>query len=625
MTPEEANSYINQLDPAEQDQLLHTWEYHAREEQLPPDWNWFVWMYLAGRGAGKTRSGAEWVRDKIRRGFTRGALIAPTAHDARYVMVEGDSGIIACSWVGDMTYDGEPMGIPQYEPSNRRLVWPSIGAQVELFSAEEPERLRGPQHEFAWADEVAAWGLTIQDTWDMLMFGLRIGTNPQVMATTTPKPLPLIREIVKDKHNAVSRGTTYDNRANLAKKFFDEVVKKYEGTRLGRQELNAEILDDVEGALWKRSNIKIVEKVPDMLRIVVGVDPATSSRLGTSALTGIVAAGLGVDGKGYVLADRSGRKSPMEWAMTAVATFDEFEGDMIVGEGNQGGDMVRSTIEAVRPNAPVAIVHASRSKQARAEPIAALYEQGKVVHVGNFADLEDQLCTWEPLSGMPSPDRLDAMVWALTELMVGAGAMVHVQADEDFIVAEQPKERHWPPGHWPRAAAMHIDSRTFAAVFTAVDRKADVIYVYDEVVMPLTNLAIHAEAMTTRGAWIPALFDLKASRRTAEAGVGMAHRLANLGVNIFDFHVDTEAAAVDVGSRLSSGRLRVFKGMEKWVREYRQFRRDEKGEIDLSAYPLMAATALLCGAGIEIAMSENQAASDAEVLEEAQSQNATGY
>lgn len=421
---ERQQAILRQLTDAECDQLLHDWRFLARKEQVAPPGQWLAWTYLGGRGAGKTRSGAEWVRERLKAGAGRIGLIAPTAGDARDVMVEGVSGILAVSWANDRTAAGVHLGRPIYEPSKRRLSWAN-GAIGTLFSAEEPERLRGPQHDTIWADELAAW-FEPRAAWDMAMFGLRLGSDPRAMVATTPKPLPIIREMVSDKRNVVSRGTTWSNRAHLAKSFFDQVVAKYEGTRLGRQELAGEILEEAEGALWTRDMIRHREKAPALLRVVVGVDPPASSS-GESALCGICVGGLGVDRRGYVLADYSARMSPGAWGGKVIEAYDTFAADRIVAEGNQGGEMVAHTIQTVRPGAPVTTVYASRSKQARAEPVAALYEQGKVDHVGGFPDLEDQMCTWEPLSGDPSPDRLDAMVWAMTELAVGGGPSVFPQ------------------------------------------------------------------------------------------------------------------------------------------------------------------------------------------------------
>lgn len=411
---------LEELTDQEAEELLRDWRFVARSEQIAPDGDWRTWLFLAGRGAGKTRSGAEWVRDLVKSGYLRIGLIAPTSADARDVMVEGTSGILSVSWQHDRDRFGKPMGLPSYEPSKRRLTWGN-GAMATLFSAEEPERLRGPQHDAIWADELAAWK-DAQDAWDMAMFGLRLGDDPKVMVSTTPKPIPLLRALLKDPTTIVTRATTYANKANLANAFMSQIVKKYEGTRLGRQELAGELLEEAEGALWNRELIeraRLKGPLPQMKRIVVAVDPAVTAKQ-ESNLTGIVAAGLGVDGRGYVLADSSDRYSPDAWARKAVAQFDSLKADRIVAEGNQGGELVRHTIQSVRPNAPVTIVHASRGKQARAEPIAALYEQGKVSHAAAFSELEDQMCTWEPLGDPPppSPDRIDALVWALTALML---------------------------------------------------------------------------------------------------------------------------------------------------------------------------------------------------------------
>lgn len=407
------------LSDVEAEQLLHDWEFLARPDQLPPPGDWRTWLFLAGRGAGKTRAGGEWIRAKVKAGYQRLALIAPTSADARDVMVEGTSGILSVSWQHDKDRTGKLMGLPSYEPSKRRLTWGN-GAMATLFSAEEPERLRGPQHDAIWADELAAWK-NAQDTWDMAMFGLRLGTNPQVMVSTTPKPIPLLRALLRDPTTEVTRATTHSNKANLADAFLAQIVKKYEGTRLGRQELAGELLEEAEGALWNRETIeraRLKGSLPEFKRVVVAIDPAVTAKA-ESNLTGIIAAALGVDGRGYVLADSSGRYSPDQWALKAIEQFDSLKADRIVAEGNQGGDLVRHTLHSVRSNVPVTIVHATRGKNARAEPIAALYEQNRISHAGQFAELEDQMCTWEPLGDQPSPDRIDALVWALTSLMLG--------------------------------------------------------------------------------------------------------------------------------------------------------------------------------------------------------------
>ena len=421
MSEEQIRSKVKSLDVNEALEVWNNgWWYWGRDNQQPPPGDWQTWLFLAGRGAGKTRAGSEWIRARVKAGGDRLALVAPTAADARDVMVEGESGIVAVCWEHDRTADGVLVGLPDYEPSKRRLTWQN-GAMATVFSAEEPERLRGPQHSGIWADELAAWKY-MRDAWDMAMFGLRMGARPQVMVTTTPRPLSLIREILSDPATVVSRGSTYDNAANLAPSFLANVRAKYEGTRLGRQELYAEILEEAEGALWSRTMIDAAlyrGEPPEMKRVVVAVDPAITAHEDSNE-TGIIAAGLGVDDIGYTLADVSGRYSPGDWAKKAVKLYHEVGADRIVAEGNQGGEMVRHTIQTEWKAAPVTIVHAHRGKQARAEPVAALYEQGRVKHVGQFRELEDQMVNWEPLSGMASPDRLDALVWAYTDLMIGS-------------------------------------------------------------------------------------------------------------------------------------------------------------------------------------------------------------
>jgi phage terminase large subunit-like protein len=388
--------------------VCYDWTLWARPSQLPPERDWRIWLLLAGRGFGKTRSGAEFVREEVRRGAgKRVALVAPTAADARDVMVEGESGLLAISPAKER---------PLYEPSKRRLTWPN-GAIATLFSADEPERLRGPQFDLAWCDELAAWRYPM--AWDMLMMGLRLGDNPRVVATTTPKPVPLIRALLATPDCAVTRGSTKDNADNLAPAFLKAILAQYEGTRLGRQEIEAELLEDVPGALWTRESIERarVTAAPALRRVVVAIDPAASSAEGADE-TGIVVAGLGEDGHGYVLDDRSGRLRPHDWAARAIAAFHAHRADRIVAEVNNGGEMVEATLRMLDISVPYKPVHASRGKMLRAEPVAALYEQGRVHHLGAFPALEDQMCVFAGAAGGTSPDRLDALVWALTELMV---------------------------------------------------------------------------------------------------------------------------------------------------------------------------------------------------------------
>lgn len=408
---------LAELTEQEAEALLYDWPFWARPNQLPPPGDWRAWLVLAGRGFGKTRTGGEWIRDQVEnRGRGRLALVAPTAADARDVMVEGESGILAIS---------PPWFRPVYEPSKRRLSWPN-GAIATTYSADEPDRLRGPQHDGAWADELAAW--KYPEAWDMLMFGLRLGTDPRVVVTTTPKPVRLIRELLAEATTVITRGSTYENAANLAPAFLEQIVTKYKGTRLGRQELDGEVLDDVPGALWTRKVLDDLRRpaAPELVRVVVAIDPAVTSGEDSDE-TGIVVAGRGADGHGYVLADLSCRMSPDGWARRAVNAFQDHKADRIVAEVNNGGDLVEQVVRTVDRSVPYKAVHASRGKRVRAEPIAALYEQGRVHHVGGLPDLEDQMCAFLPEGSDQSPDRVDALVWALTELLLETKAEPNIR------------------------------------------------------------------------------------------------------------------------------------------------------------------------------------------------------
>jgi len=403
---------IRELAEDAAQELRNDWTVWARPEQLPPPGDWRVWLLMAGRGFGKTRTGAETVRSRIGAGVARRvALVGPTAADVRDVMVEGESGLLTIA---------PPDDRPLFEPSKRRLSWDN-GAVATLFSADEPERLRGPQHDFAWCDELVAWRYPA--AWDMLMFGLRLGADPRVVVTTTPRPTRLIREMLADPKVVVTRGRTAENAENLAPAFLAQIVRRYEGTRLGRQELDGELLADVPGALWRHELIDAgrVASLPELTRVVVAIDPAVSS--GEEAdETGIVVAGRDGGGHGYVLADLSGRYAPPEWARAAVAAYAAHHADRVVAEINNGGEMVEATLRVIDPNVPFGAVRASRGKVARAEPVAALYEQGRVHHLGALPKLEDQMCAFtadfDRAAAGYSPDRVDALVWALTELLI---------------------------------------------------------------------------------------------------------------------------------------------------------------------------------------------------------------
>jgi phage terminase large subunit-like protein len=394
------------------------WEFRARPKQLPPSGNWHIWLLLAGRGFGKTLAVTQWALAQAKAlPGSRGALVAATERDARDVLVEGESGILNVA---------PPDFMPKYEPSKRRLTFPN-GSVAALFSAEQPNRLRGPQHHWAIADELAAW--QHPQAFDMLLLGLRLGDDPRLAIATTPRPVELIKRLLTDPMVAVVRGSTYENRAHLAPSFFAGVAKRYEGTSLGRQELLGEVLDANAGALFKRHLIEAarVTEAPPLKRVVVAIDPAVTAHVGSDE-TGIIVAGVAdVDGEehAFVLDDLSLKASPHGWASEAVAAYQIWQADRIVAEVNNGGDLVEHTLRTVDANAPYRAVRAARGKHARAEPVAALYEQGKVHHVGVFATLEKQMCEdtiFHP--NKKSPDRVDALVWALSAVLLEADTAV---------------------------------------------------------------------------------------------------------------------------------------------------------------------------------------------------------
>jgi phage terminase large subunit-like protein len=420
---ETADRVTRSLNARELEFISHDWQLWARDDQLPPPTAqgggpWTTWLLLGGRGAGKTRAGAEWVR-----GLALGqppfaasptqriGLIGETLHDARAVMVDGPSGLLAIHPASER---------PSYNASQRTLTWPN-GAIAQLFSAEDPESLRGPQFGAAWADELAKWRYA-DAAWDMLQFCLRLGQHPRQTVTTTPRPIPLLKRLIADPRTAISRAATEANAPNLAPSFLDAVVGRYQGTRLGRQELGGELIDDRPDALWQRGRIERsrVTTAPELERIVVAVDPPVSSGPRADAC-GIVAAGRAQDGRAYVLADATVQGvQPLDWALAAVSLYESLNADGIVAEVNQGGELVAEMLRQVAPNIAVRMVRATRGKYLRAGPVAALYSRGLVTHVGCFPALEDQMCDFTPagLSDGRSPDRLDALVWALTELML---------------------------------------------------------------------------------------------------------------------------------------------------------------------------------------------------------------
>ena len=390
------------------------WINMARPKQLTPHGEWSIWLILAGRGWGKTLTGAQdmaWFG--LSNPESRIAIIAPTFADGRDTCVEGESGLL--SILNDET-------IANYNRSLGEVVLHN-GSRFKTFSADSPERLRGPQHHRAWCDELGSWKYT--ETWDQLMFGLRLGQNPKVVITTTPKPIPIIKELAKRKDVLVTSGSTFENEKNLADAAVVALRERYAGTRLGRQELFAEILEDVEGSLWSRdmlqsAMLKFNEKLPDFKRVVVAVDPAVTANKDSNE-TGIVICATDHKGQYYVLNDISGVYTPDTWAKKTVEAYESYKADKVIAEVNNGGDLVQKVVKTVDPNVNYKAVRATRGKFVRAEPIAALYEQKRVKHVNRFSLLEDQLCTYNPEISSISPDRLDALVWGLTELSARSG------------------------------------------------------------------------------------------------------------------------------------------------------------------------------------------------------------
>lgn len=414
---EEQEELLSSLSPEERAKLNYDWSFWGRPDQQEPEGDWFAWMIMAGRGWGKTRTGAEWVR-KLAHKYPgcRIALVGETAADCRDVIIKGDSGLLGV----DPTLSDDC-----WSPTNRCLTWPN-GTKAFTYNATEPDQLRGPQHHFAWVDELAKYD-KIQELWDQLLFGLRLGDSPRVLITTTPQPKKLIKKLYADPKTVVTKGATMDNVANLARSAVDQMYDRYANTRLGRQELEGEILGDIPGALWGPSMIdeyRIKEDdLPDLEKVYVAVDPAASSEEGADE-HGIIVVGMARDkdgyARGYVLEDATCRGRPEEWAKVAVRMYRKWSADRIIAEKNNGGEMVETVIKTADRSVPIKLVHASRGKVVRAEPISALYEQGRIHHVGRFDKLEDQMFSFSTdmvrNSSEGSPDRVDALVWGLSEL-----------------------------------------------------------------------------------------------------------------------------------------------------------------------------------------------------------------
>jgi phage terminase large subunit-like protein len=421
LPPEDRDWIIKTLPKPARRELAVRWAAFAHEGQQAPTCDWRVWLIRAGRGFGKTRAGAEWILHIARANpEARIALVSGNSDDVRRVMIEGASGLLA------VAREDEPM---RWSSSTGELTFAS-GATASVYSARAPESLRGPEHHYAWCDELGKWGPPGMAAWDNLVMGLRLGERPRVLVTTTPRPTRLMQRVMALPDLMQTQGRTRDN-PHLPKSFVEAVTAEYAGTRLGRQELDGELIDDVEGALWTRAAIEAcrVKRRPKLVRIVIGVDPPAGT---TGDACGIVAVGLGNDGCGYVLEDASvAGATPEGWARVVAGCFARVKADRVVAEKNQGGAMVESVLRAAEARLPLTLVHAAKGKVARAEPVAALYERGRVRHVGAFPALEDELCGLVAGGGYEgpgrSPDRADALVWALTELMLGRRAKAGVR------------------------------------------------------------------------------------------------------------------------------------------------------------------------------------------------------
>lgn len=550
--------------------LRGAWRSVARPEQVAPPGDWTTWVFCGGRGAGKTRSGGEWVLERVAAGARFIHLIAPTSADTRDVMLEGPAGILSIAASGMR---------PVYQPSLRKLIWPN-GAQALLFSGEEVDRLRGPQADTVWIDELCAMRQA-QEALDNMYFGLRVGKDPRCLITTTPRPLKCFKALLaRDGQDViVTRSSSFANRGNLAPAFFAQVVAKYAGTRLGRQELEAELLTDTPGALWHLERIeelRVRAAAQPMERVVVAIDPATTHGPDSDE-TGIVVVGLGADGAGYVLDDLSGRYPPEEWARKAIAAYRAHAADRIVAEVNNGGAMVESTLRSVDPTIPYTAVHASRGKLARAEPVSALYEQGKVHHVGVFGVLEDQQTSYDGSRTGASPDRLDALVWGLTALMLGdppgryirEEALLRTDAGGTVRPVDMPEQVERV---FALAAITEAEPDALGVVYFAVTGRAPPVLVLDWDVVPLEQATLDAFFPAVAGR-LKELAKLTGARKAHAPLIvepsGLGSMLLEQGLlRRFDVTplVDEELLAkdppvriIEVGNYLASGAIKLVR------------------------------------------------------------------
>lgn len=566
-----------EISDALRERLRVNWEgVWARENQLAPPGKWNTWLARAGRGFGKTEAGAQWVRQRVRDGARSIAIIAETQKDLEEVMITRLLSI----------YPNNERPSVRYKPV--RVVWPN-GALALGYNGTEPDQLRGPQFDTCWCDELAKYACA-RETWDMLQFTMRQGDDPRVFVTTTPRPIPIIKEIMGDRNTIVTTGSTMDNEANLSPDFIETIRSKYEGTRLGRQEIYGEVLDDMPGGLWTREMIDAarVQEAPEMARIVVAVDPSgTRGEADEEANDiGIVVVGLGVDGQGYVLADLTCNLSPDGWSRRVVNAYYEYEADRVIAETNFGGAMVASVIRSVDNTVPFAEVRASRGKVQRAEPIAAMYEQGRVSHVGALTKLEDQMMmmTGAGYAGEGSPDRVDAAVWGLTDLMINT-VPVFATAIPEFRVP--PMEL---PPQWPRAFAMKVEPERTCVLWSAYDRLSDVLWITTEHVRTRVDPAVNVAAIASRGKWVPGI--VASDDTNLEARRELAAFYVHQGLDVILADRSFDAGIQDANQRISTARLKAFSTCQGFFTAYRAYRRDEEG--DVIGGGLMDCLRLLC-------------------------------
>lgn len=570
LSEEEQRTALDGLTDSQCQELLWDWRFWARPKQLAPAGDWSLWIIRAGRGFGKTRSGSGWVHERAMAYAGRWiALVARTPADARDYMVEGPGGLLR---------NTPPSERPSFEPSKRRLTWPN-GSWATIYSDEEPDQLRGFSGDTAWLDEFAKFK-NAREGWDNLQFGMRESSTdrPRRLITTTPRPMALLKELEARATTVVVTGTSHENKSNLDPTWYSETILSYEGTRLGRQEVNAEILDDFPGALWTRAMIDDarVNEAPELARVIVAVDPSgTKGETGETANdVGIVVVGAGVDGRSYVLADRTCNLSPEGWGRRVIETCAEFGADRVVAETNFGGAMVEAVLRSIDKNVSFSEVRASRGKIQRAEPVAALYERGMVSHVGLLPGLEDQMMmmTSGGFAGEGSPDRVDALVWGLTDMALNSVPVYPVAPTQ---IAQEPFRQ--VPSHWPRGYGMKVEPNRVTVLWSAFDKESDILYIISEHSRSYAEPSANAQAIRARGVWMPGFIETEKASQDEIRQVIDVYR--GLGLNVDYSERALEAGISDMHQRISTGRLKAFTTCTGFFQEYRSYRRDDDGDV----------------------------------------------